>query len=467
MNRVVMLFAAAVSLGALSASAAERSSIGGFPTDEPGFGPARGSPRAEGNRDQVTVSQADGSRVRTIARAVELVRPGGTILVEGGVYNENLALTKAVAIRGVPDAYGRNVVIRPAPDRACVTVDPRRPGDSVSLSDVVFKFDSVRYGAPCIDVYGGNFALRDSFVIPADADIPLRAAYGELMPELYEHIAAPPRDYAKKSDRRDDPKSRDYALRMQGYVSRHSQPAGAEHQGWSFMTGGSNIENLIHVRTTQGGPLDGPKAGVRVAAGDVRLEGNVIIGAQIGVEVASADEARIRGAVTNNVILGNGVGVGIAGVAADLLVTRNTIRYNQGPGVRADVYDGVKLIANEFSGNGRGIDLSEKVRMATITSNLIIGNVNDAMKVSSGFYGAVAANTIALNGGCTIQFFSAEQKILNKVERKVIAFKDFDPQLAYEPTNYAEDNGGDDRIKRRKRKLDRTAMLAPCGAGLN
>lgn len=464
MKRVLSTFAAAGGISLIAVGVAAAQSLGGFPIREPGAssGGVSGS-HGGGSRDEVIVSQSPDSRIRTVAEAMRLVKPGGTIIVQGGVYEENLVLTKAVSIRGVADAYGRNVVFRPAADKACVTVSPETPMAPVSLNQVVFKFDAVRFGAPCIDVYGGSFTMRDSFVIPANADIPLRAAYGQMMPQLYEHIAAPPRDESSSSQ---------FIRRLEGYAARHGQngmSAGAEHAGWSFMTGGTNLENVLHTRTTQSGPLDGPAAGIRVAAGDVRLEGNVVIGTMVGVSFASRDEAVIRGSVTNNVILGNGIGVGIDGIAADLLVTRNTIRYNQGAGVKADVYDGVKLIANELSGNERGIDFSEKVRMATVSSNLIVGNLNDAMKVSSGFYGSVAANTIAGNGGCTIQFYSAEQKILNNVETKLTAYEDFEPALSYEPTNFAEDNEGDKtrKKKRRSKKAQNVSMLAPCAAPLN
>jgi nitrous oxidase accessory protein NosD len=391
---------------------------------------------------------------------MRLVRPGGTIIVQGGVYEENLVLTKAVAIRGVADPDGRNVVFRPAAGKACVTVSPDAAMAPVALSQVIFKFENATYGAPCIDVKGGSFTLKDSFVIPADADIPVRAAYGPMMPELYDHISNPPRDDGEAA----------FMQRLDRYSALHKRSgnaAGAENANWTFLSGGTSIEQALHTRTTQSGPMQGPSAGIRVAAGDVRLEGNVIIGAAVGVSFKSTDEALIRGSVENNVILGNGVGVGVEGIAANLLVSRNTIRYNAGPGVKADVYDGLRLIANEVSGNQRGVDFTAKVRMATVASNLIVGNLGDAMKVSSGFYGAVAANTIADNRGCTIQFYSAQDKILNNVDRKVTLGEGFTPGLSYERTNFAENNDGD-RVKKRRIKDERkrsemAGRLAACG----
>lgn len=461
MKRVLLSFTGAAALLATGADAAP--SLGGFPIREPGQASAGAPHSSSGTRDEVVVSQSPSSKVRTIAQAMRLVKPGGTIIVQGGVYEENLDIAKAVSIRGVPDAYGRNVVFKASAGKSCATVHPGTPMAPVSMSQVIFKFETERFGPPCIDVEGGSFSLRDSFIIPADADIPIRAAYGKMMPELYGAIASPQHDPQNTPE---------FLQRLKGYASHHAQAAGADHPGWSLMTGGSYVEEGVHLRTDQGGPLNGPIAGIKVAAGDVRIEGNVIIGARTGVSFASLDEAQMRGSVSNNVILGNLVGVAVDGIAADLLVTRNTIRYNPEAGVKADVYDGIKLIANEFSANGVGIDLSEKVRMATITSNLIVGNISDAIKVSSGFSGAVAANTIAGNRGCTIQFYSAEQKIFNNVETKVTAYKDFQPALAYEQTNYAADNMGDERISKRGlkrrglKKEEVSTVLAPCSDAL-
>lgn len=267
--------------------------------------------------------------------------------------------------------------------------------------------------------------------------------------------------------------SGDEASRLESYIAHHSQPVGAENKGWQTATGGTRIEEMLHARSARGaGLVSGPSSGIRVTAGDVRLDSNVIVGTRTAVSFGSDNNAFIKGALTNNVIIGNGVGIAAAGGAADLLLTRNTIRYNAGDGVNADVYDGVKIISNEISGNKNGIFLSEKVRMATVSSNLVARNFSDAMRVSSGFFGAVGGNTFAENGGCTIQFFSAEQKILNNADIKVTAFRDFTPQVVYENTNYAVGNSGDEKsrkIKKNRRQSDEraaTPQLASCNAPL-
>ncbi|HXI88141.1 MAG TPA: right-handed parallel beta-helix repeat-containing protein [Parvularculaceae bacterium] len=457
MKRVLMSFAAAGALGALGAGLAAAQTLGGFPIHEPGEGPLAGREPA-GFKSEVVVSQSPDSRVRTVAQALKLVKAGGTIIVQGGVYPENLDIKKAVAIRGVPDAYGRNVVFTPAPGDNCATVHPDAPMAPVSVSDVVFKFASMRGVGSCIDVAGGAFSLRDSYVVPADAEIPIRAAYGRVagMPAIDDALI----EGAASGKGKDDKPAPNEA-------ARH---AGADLSLWAQVGGGADaaVAKEMHVRADQGGPLNGPYAAIRVAAGDVKIEGNVIIGAQTGIVFASADEAMMRGSLTNNVILGNLVGVDIKGIAADLLLNRNTIRYNPKAGLRADVYDGLKLVGNEISANGEGISLSQNVRLATITSNRIIDNAADAIKASSGFYGAVSANYIAGNQGCTIQFFSAQDKILNNVDRKVTAYEDFRPALNYEPTNYAEGNRGDKTLKnkyRRRFHLEKAdaSRLAPCG----
>lgn len=544
MKRVIPFLAAASSLSIALSGAASAQSLGGFPIREPGAsGPSSGGAPSSpsSSRNEVVVSKDAGSKVTTIAQAMKLVRPGGTILVKGGVYNENVVVTKPVEIRGVEGDYGRNAIIRASANAPCVSIAPDSAVASVNISSLIFEFDAAVPSGSCIDVRGGTVSISDSFIIPSDSDIPLRAAYGplgsQLRPELLDHLARPARDsglYGRvedafgkcKESSRDGAwckatapdavsscvegfggnlncqssfavngsleckeKGRDLwcragqlipagggdeASRLESYVARHATPVGAENKTWQVATGGTRVEEMLHARTARGaGLLSGPSSGVRVTAGDVRLDSNVIVGTRTAVSFGSDNNAFIKGALTNNVIIGNGVGIAAAGGAADLLLTRNTIRYNAGDGVNADVYDGVKIIANEISGNQNGIFLSEKVRMATVSSNLVAKNFSDAMRVSSGFFGAVGGNTFAENGGCTIQFFSAEQKILNNADIKVTAFRDFTPQVVYENTNYAVGNSGDDRIgKSRKSRRDRddqpapSAQFASCGAPL-
>lgn len=544
MKRVLTFLAAASSLSIALSGAASAQSLGGFPIREPGAsGPSSGNSGGgapTSSRNEVVVSKDAGSKVTTIAQAMKIVRPGGTILVKGGVYDENIVVTKPVEIRGVEGDYGRNAIIRAAANSPCVSIAPDSAMASVSLSSLIFEFDASVPSGSCIDVKGGTVSVSDSFIIPSDSDIPLRAAYGplngQLRPELLDHLARPSRDSnlyesvqeafgnCKESGRdgswckatspsavtscsetfsktlmcqssfalrgsleckekgRDlwcradgliPASSGDEASRLESYIAHHSQPVGAENKGWQTATGGTRIEEMLHARSARGaGLVSGPSSGIRVTAGDVRLDSNVIVGTRTAVSFGSDNNAFIKGALTNNVIIGNGVGIAAAGGAADLLLTRNTIRYNAGDGVNADVYDGVKIISNEISGNKNGIFLSEKVRMATVSSNLVARNFSDAMRVSSGFFGAVGGNTFAENGGCTIQFFSAEQKILNNADIKVTAFRDFTPQVVYENTNYAVGNSGDEKsrkIKKNRRQSDEraaTPQLASCNAPL-
>lgn len=551
MKRVLTVLAATSGLAIALSGIADAQSLGGFPIREPGAsgpsgGGAGGGGGASSSRNEVVVSQDGRGGVKTIAQAMRMVRPGGTILVKGGVYNENIQVTKPVEIRGVSGDYGRNTVIRPSSNAPCVSIAPDSPLASVSLSGLIFEFDAAAVSGSCIDVRGGTVSVSDSFIIPSDSDIPLRAAYGplsgQMRPELLDHLARPTRDaglYENVSqafsvceerrrdggewckatsptavsgcvEQRDDmllcqsafairgsveceEKGRnlwcrasqlmpigqgDDAARLESYISHHAQPVGAENKQWDVAAGGTRIEEMLHSRTVRGAGLTtGPASGIRVTAGDVRLDGNVIVGARTAVSFASDNNAAIKGSLTNNVIIGNGVGIAAVGGAADLLVTRNTIRYNAGDGVTADVYDGVKIIANEITGNENGIFLSERVRLATVSSNLVAKNFSDALRVSSGFFGAVGGNTFAENGGCTIQFYSAEQKIINNADIKVVAFRDFTPQVMYENTNYAVGNTGDalstkGKKSRKKRREEVSfekpgaATLASCDAPL-
>lgn len=453
MKRVLTFLAAAgCSAMALSDALADQPTLGGFPIREPGASRPGGSssgPRPSAARNEVVVSQDSGSRVRSIATAMRLVKPGGTILIKGGTYNENIVVTKPVEIRGVAGDYGRKAVIRPSAAAPCVSIAPDSALAAVSISDLIFEFDASTPSGACVKVAGGTVTVSNSFIIPSNSEIPLRAAYGmgtnSLRPELIDHLSRPARDNDSPEDAA--------ASRLEGYLAHHAQPVGADHPAWDVATGGSNVEALLHARNARGvGILTGPASGVLVTAGDVRLDGNVIIGARTAVNFISDNNAYIKGQLTNNVIMGNGAGIAAVGAAADLLVTRNTIRYNAGDGVKADVYDGVKIIANEITGNDNGVFLSARVRQATVNSNLIAQNISDAMRVSSGFFGTVAANTIADNGGCTMQFFSAEQKILNNADIKVRAFDSFTPVVAYENTNYAVDNAGDARPSKKRKK---------------
>lgn len=545
MKRVLTFLAAASSLSIAISGAASAQTLGGFPIREPGAsGSSSGSSgggASTSSRNEVVVSKDAGSKVTTIAQAMKIVRPGGTILVKGGLYNENIVVTKPVEIRGVEGDYGRNAIIRASANSPCVSIAPDSAMASVSLSSLIFEFDASVPSGSCIDVRGGTVSVSDSFIIPSDSDIPLRAAYGplggQLRPELLDHLARPSRDsglYAQVGDafgkckesskdgswckatspeavsscseaysgvlmcqstfaargtlqckekgkdlwcRADDlvtaSGGSDDASRLESYIARHAQPVGAENKSWQVATGGTRVEEMLHARTARGaGLLSGPSSGIRVTAGDVRLDGNVIVGTRTAVSFGSDNNAFIKGSLTNNVIIGNGVGIAAAGGAADLLLTRNTIRYNAGDGVNADVYDGVKIIANEISGNQNGIFLSEKVRMATVSSNLVARNFSDAMRVSSGFFGAVGGNTFAENVGCTMQFFSAEQKILNNANIKVTAFRDFTPQVVYENTNYSVGNSGDEKSRKIRKSYRESeeraplARLASCNAPL-
>ncbi|MEL6362059.1 MAG: NosD domain-containing protein [Pseudomonadota bacterium] len=453
------LFGATVAAAALVCSdMAAAQSLGGFPIREPGSrNTGTGQPGAAQPNQfaEVVVSQGPESKVRTIAAAMRLVKPGGTILVQGGTYTENVVVTKPVAILGMQDAYGRSAVLRPASADPCVSIAPTSPVASVSISKMIFEFDQSRPSAPCIDIHGGTVSVRDSFIIPQDSTIPIRAAfglrggpYGSLRPDIIGTIKNPARDRSPEAQKR---------KLVEEYVVRHGKSFGAENAAWERRASGTRVEEMIHARNVVGqGLAKGPAAGVRVTAGDTRLDGNVIVGARKAVAFESNDNAFLQGVVSNNILIGNGMGINAAGFDADLTLTRNTIRYNSGDGVRADVFTGMKILANEIAGNETGIFMTEKVQSATINSNFVALNYGDAMTVSTGFFGAVAANTFVGNQGCTIDFYSAEQKFLNDATIKVQAYSNFDPVVLFEANNIAEHNPGDIKLsKRQRRKLEK------------
>ncbi len=454
---------------AVGSALAEPGKIGGFdiPTAP---GPAKASSQAPNNQQlaQVVVSQSPGSKVTTITQAMGIVQPGGTILVRGGVYNENINVTKPVAIVGAIGDYGREPIIRASSNAPCVSIAPPSPVARVSIEKLIFEFDHSRSGAPCVNVAGGSVSVRDSAIIPVNADIPIRAAYGQLgrvRPDLNRHIARPPRDETIENAA---------ARSLEEYISRHARPVGAENRGWDYLTGGTSIETYAHAKASVGGRrLTGPTAGVRVLAGDLTMDNNTIIGAQKAVEFVSHNRALVQGSLTNNVILGNGAGIAARGRVADLLLTRNTIKNNSGPGIEVDARDAygeVKILANLIVGNDTGIFLSEKVRSAVVNSNFVAQNFGDAIRLSSGFFGAIAGNTLAANDGCSVDFFSAEQREINNAFIQVVAGRDFSPGVQYDSTNAALDNLGDRELTRRERrrlkkqKIDPDTMMPMCGA---
>ena len=456
-------------MGCLSfgAASATQGKIGGFDIPSTGKKAADTGAAAQSTKlaAQVVVSQSPGSKITTISQAMKLVQPGGTVIVRGGVYNENVVIDRPVALIGALGDYGREPVIRPVSAEPCVAIQPGGPVARVSIEKLIFEFDHRRSSAPCIDVAGGSVAVRDSAILPMDADIPIRAAYGPLRPELMQHIARPPRDNSPEANRR---------ARLETYVARHAQPVGAQNSAWDIATGGTNAEYLVHgAAQTGAGIFNGPAAGVRLVAGELNLDNNTIIGARKAVEFVSLDRAQVRGKLTNNILLANGAGIAASGRLADLVLTQNTIKFNSGPGVSVDARDGygeVKILANLIMGNETGIFLSEKVRTAVVNSNLVAQNAGDAMRMSSAFFGAVAANTFADNEGCTVQFFSAEQREFNKTYVKVVAGKDFTPGFSYAETNYAMDNYLDTpQKKKRRRKKDQpdpATQLPSCDAAI-
>lgn len=455
---------------ALSGASAEPGKIGGFdiPTG-PRQGAASSEAAAKPNQlAQVVVSQSPGSKVTTITQAMNLVQPGGTILVRGGVYEENITVTKPVAIVGALGDYGREPIIRASASEPCISIAPPSPVARVSIEKLIFEFDHNRSAAPCVNVAGGSVAVRDSAIIPVNADIPIRAAYGQLgrvRPDLDQHIARPPRDETLENAA---------SRRLEEYITRHARPVGAENRGWDFLTGGTSIGQYAHANAPTGGRrMTGPTAGVRVLAGDLTMDNNTIIGAQKAVEFVSYNRALVQGSLTNNVILGNGAGIAAHGRVADLLLTRNTIKNNNGPGIEVDARDAygeVKILANLIVGNDTGIFLSEKVRSAVVNSNFVAQNFGDAIRLSSGFFGAISGNTLAANDGCAIDFFSAEQRQINNAFIQVVAGRDFFPGVQYDATNEALDNLGDreltkrERRRLRKRKIDPEMMIPMCGA---
>ncbi len=447
-----MAFALTVSVaGPVSA----QDGIGGFEvykqTDR--YSSGQGTKRRKERPDEVIVSQRSGAKVRTIAQAMALVKPNGRILIEGGPspYFENIDVTKSVEIRGIQDAYGREAVIRPASSAPCVSIAPDTPLAAVTVTHLEFEVDSAVLGEPCIDVRGGTVKIVENLISPVDANISRRAAFRApgTTPQAYywQLLGAPPRDRGQDESRYGE---------IEDLYTRHGVQVGAGVVGDTAYSGPVAAERVIHAsdNSVGGNRLRGPSAGIRVTAGNASVHQNIIIGARKGIEFASINGADISGDVTMNHLAANGEGIVASGdhdVDTNLVLSRNTLKFNTGAAVKIDVTDGVQVLANEIIGNASGILLSENVFRGTVNSNMVYSNRGHAMLVSSNFSGVVSGNTFAENTGCTVQFFSAEQRFYDR-DVKLIAGEDFEPRFLYAATNNAVENEEDQGARKKKRR---------------
>ena len=478
-RRGLMLGGLLLSAALIAAPAAGQSGkIGGFDLYGPNaYNPDKPKKKKKELANEVIVSQSADSKVRTVAEAMKLVKPNGRILVEGGPqpYAENIQVLKSVEIRGIEDAYGREAVFRPSPSAPCVSIAPDTPLSAVTIKHLEFEINTSVNGQPCIDISGGTVKVVENLISPIDVNITRRSAF---------RVDGGPRPLAHwRRLHRNPPRDPGLDDAVYGDIEnlyvRHGVPVGAGVLGDSSRAGPVAADRAVHAQQNEvgAGRLNGPAAGVRVTAGNATIHQNVIIGAQQGVAFVSTNGADISGDVTMNHIAGNSEGivaVGAHDVAANLVLSRNTMKFNREQAIRIDVTDGIQVLANEIIGNEHGILLSENVLSGTINSNMVYSNRGDAMRISSNFTGVVSGNTFAYNDGCTVQFFSAEQRWYNR-DVKLMVGEDFTPGLLYATTNGELDNFEDlvgKKAKKKKRgrrskRDERLPHMPPaCGAPL-
>lgn len=177
------LLAAAFAV-ALPAGASAQT-FGGMPTVTPQKrGPAVVKKDEKKKPSYIVVDKGAREGFSSIQSAVDAVADGGVVVVLPGVYNENITLSRAVAIQG-DRGPGAGVRIIPADtSRPCLSYKPTNPQDHAMISNVQFFPSGGMVGdnglraaagqvngalnasgaAPCIEARGGVFTLMESTV---------------------------------------------------------------------------------------------------------------------------------------------------------------------------------------------------------------------------------------------------------------------------------------------------------------
>ena len=185
MKKTIKIALLAASAAALTAPGASAQTFGGMPTITPQKrAPATVKEEDEKKPSYVVVDRGGREGFKTIQAAVDAVAPGGVVVVMPGLYEENIALDKAVAIQG---DRGPGAGVRIVPQNAslpCLSYQPENPQDHAMISNVQFYpggaartvagssgLGGAMNGAlntngatPCIEARGGVFTLMESTV---------------------------------------------------------------------------------------------------------------------------------------------------------------------------------------------------------------------------------------------------------------------------------------------------------------
>ena len=182
MTKITTVLLGAGALCLLAPVGASAQTFGGMPT----ITPQKRAPAAAAKEDEkpsyVVVDQGGREGYTSIQAAVDAVAPGGVVVVMPGLYEENIALKKAVAIQG-DRGPGAGVRIVPRDAGApCLSYAPENPQDHAMIANVQFypvgsagvpaaprelTVAGVRNAAaatPCIEARGGVFTLTESTV---------------------------------------------------------------------------------------------------------------------------------------------------------------------------------------------------------------------------------------------------------------------------------------------------------------
>jgi len=114
--------------------------------------------------ETITVSQAAGSKYKTITSALDRIATGGTITVEPGTYIESIVLNEPVTLQTYPNASAGTVIVESATKSALVS-----DGHGAIVRGISFRAvgHTANPAQALIDISTGDLTLVDSTIGPA------------------------------------------------------------------------------------------------------------------------------------------------------------------------------------------------------------------------------------------------------------------------------------------------------------
>lgn len=348
--------------------------------------------------------------VRTIGRALAIVRSGGTIVVRGGTYHESVTIaSKRVTLQNAPGEAvwldGSRTVTGWVADGRTWRHDKWTTRFDASVGYNKGARDSTASGWRWVNaaypmaahpdqVFVGSTALRQ---VASRAAVVKGTFYlDETTSRLY--IGTAPSSGTVRASTL----TKALSIRTAGTVVRGIGIRRYSPSIWHI--GAVTVEApdvTLHQVTVQ----DSATIGVGVIREDVLLSRlTVVRSGLLGVHAATADRLRVVGSRLdhNNVERFNSAPVsgGLkAGRSRGITVDRSSISHNLGQGYWSDVsvYDTRILRSNVVGNRAAGVFLEISAR-ATVADNLITDNGGDGVKVNNTSSVSIWNNTVVRNG---------------------------------------------------------------------